>query len=224
MKAGDPGVAAFTITQRVTVLPADAEPVKLSTPTPAAEKQLRELLASSQVSAAVSASSSFLPFIGGLSVSRSVTLQLAIEKSATPFAFDVFIRIRGKETKLGQLSSSAAAAGADGVYTSGFYSPGGGAGSRVAYLSAEVSNLQKSDKVADLIFRPSTRAAVNTLDLTEIYGGEIVLKDVALARDGGASGTTFSTTTTVVGTAIPAAPAAPINADPTELPEPKEPK
>lgn len=223
MKAGDPGVAAFTITQRVTVLPADAEPVKLSTPTPAAEKQLRELLASSQVSAAVSASSSFLPFIGGLSVSRNVTLQLTIDKSATPFAFDVFIRIRGKETKLGQLSSSAAAAGADGVYTSGFYSPGGGAGSRIAYLSAEVSNLQKSDKVADLIFRPSTRAAVNTLDLTEIYGGEIVLKDVGLARDGGASGTTFSTT--VVGTAIPAAPAAPTtDPEPPEPQEPKEPK
>jgi hypothetical protein len=139
--------------------------------------------------ATVAASQSLLPIFGTVSVSRTVSGQITISKPKTPFAFDVFIRIRGKETKLGEIASAPVAQNGVARAWSGY----AGGNQMSYYFAAEVPNLQRSDKVADLVFRPSTKAALNTAELVEIYGAEIVLKDFPLPRN---TDGTFTTTTT----------------------------
>jgi hypothetical protein len=202
MKAGDPGVASFTVTQTVNVVAPDAEPIKSLTPTPQQEKEMTALLKQAQVTANVSASSSPLPFFGGVSVSRVVMLQLQFDKPPTPFAFDAFVRIRDKETPLGSLTSSPAGPG----MMRGMYM--GGASGQNLWLSADVPNLQRGDQKVDLIFRPSVKAALGTVDISEIYGKEIVLKNVTVTRNSAVETVTGTTTTTTT--------------EPETSPEPKD--
>ncbi|HYD02070.1 MAG TPA: hypothetical protein VEB22_12655, partial [Phycisphaerales bacterium] len=191
VKAGDPHAAATPANLPVRVLPKSASPVQRTEPSDALDKALRDLLSQSHVEATVSATSAplFPIFGGGLSVSRSVTMQLSADTAPTPFAFDVFVRLHGKETKLGQIASARSAAEAGGSYAAQVYamqSAAGGStpGAITAFLQAQVPGLSRSDKTVDLIFRPSERAALNTVELSAIYGGEIVLKDFAVTRTG----------------------------------------
>lgn len=187
LKATDPGVSTVTISQQVEVLAEGTDPIKRVTPTPAAEKDLRALLKQTAVTANVAASGGLFPiFGGGLNVNRSITAQLTVDKAPTPFAFDVFVRLRDKETRIGEIASAPTASGIAGRG----YSPYGGANT-MFYFAAEVPNLQRSDKKLDLIFRPSSKVAMSTTDLSEIYGGEIVLKDFPVTRYG-ASGSSTS--------------------------------
>ncbi|MFT3685552.1 MAG: hypothetical protein QM783_11590 [Phycisphaerales bacterium] len=209
-KAGDPDASDFTITQQITVLAPDAEPVKLTTPTPEAEKELTELLKQTNLQANVSASQSFIPLLSPVSVSRSISGQLTVDKPKTPFAFDVFVRLRDKEYSIGQIAS-APAAQRQGGYWGGY----AGNGQLSYYLAAELPTLQRSDKAIDLIFRPSTKAALRTADLVEIYGKEIVFKDFPLTRNTDQSiQSTGTVTTTVVDD----------TAEPKTEPEPKDDK
>lgn len=216
LKAGDPGVASFTFTQQITVLPAEAEPVKMLPATPAAEKELRDIFQQFNLQANVAASGSpFSPFTlltgaSGVSISRMVNGQLTFTKPKTPFAFDVYVRLRDKETKIGQVASSPGVQWSGGMY--GAYGTGGNG---TFYLAAEVRNLQRSDKTVDLILRPSSRAALATTDLVEIYGGEIVLKDFAVTRNAEGADQT-------VETVAPATSTTSTTSEPATSPEPAD--
>ena len=188
IKADDPDVSTFTITQQIDVLPADADPIKQIPPTKQSEKALRALLEQMTVTANVTASNSLFPLFGaGLSVNRMISAQLNIDKPPVPFAFDVFVRLRDKETRIGTIASSPAA-------TSSGYGYGYGGG-KLQYMNAAVPNLLRTDRTVDLIFRPNTKIALGTADMSEIYGGEITFKDFAVAGNGTAVTTTTSTTT-----------------------------
>ena len=181
LKSGAPGVSTFTITQQVEVLAEGSDPIKRITPTPQVEKDMRTMLSQTTVNASVVANSGLFPiFGGGLSISRSVSAQLSVDSPPAPFAFEVFVRVRGKETRLGEIASSPTVTSGGGR---GYMMMGMGGASPAFYLGAEVANLQRSDKTLDLIFRPSTKVAMATADLAEIYGGEIVLKDFAVTRN-----------------------------------------
>lgn len=94
-----------------------------------------------------------------------VSYALDIRSMPADVAFDVVARVDGKEYPLGTLTAKAGAT----------YQLNGGAGGFDA--PADVTK-------ADLVFRSSQKVARSTVDLTRIWGGELVLPDVPITEAG----------------------------------------
>jgi hypothetical protein len=96
--------------------------------------------------------------------SKVTSEYLSIDVMATnlrvPLACDVYVRAGGRETKFAGLSFSGKGVGNSGYGTGG-----------------RADNLGGATKV-DVIFRPSIDVARGTPDITRIWNGEIVVKDV----------------------------------------------
>jgi hypothetical protein len=96
-------------------------------------------------------------------------VQFNLETVPMPGAFDVFWNIDGKEHAIGSFTTGRSADPWSSVMT-------GPGMDRVRYVSGGVP-MTASGKV-DVILRPNPAAAARTLDLTRMYGAEIVYKGV----------------------------------------------
>lgn len=99
---------------------------------------------------------------------RGATVAIPIKPCPIDFAFDVFYRTKDGEHRLGSVSSSQF-----GTLDSGHLNPPTNGS---IYCGAPVKEFD--DETVDLIFRPKTSIAMATIDLTRIYGEEIVIRDV----------------------------------------------
>ncbi len=151
----------------VEVLPADAPVVDLVTPTP-------ELMASltARLSPRQSTYSSFL-------FASNASQQFSVDDLPVPVAFDVIWKVGDREWKVGSFTSGQGVPlqADDGTHM--YYSGLGGGhlrhvgGRRLPGFRA---------KAVTVILRPSPAAALLTVDLTRIYGGELVFEDVDITR------------------------------------------
>lgn len=173
VRATDKNVNNQTFSLQVNILAPDAEQIRLKIPSDDESKKMRALLKKSVLTSTVT-SGIPLPVLGSITTSPAIGFQLQTDDSPmTPYAFDVYVRLGDTETKLGSITSSPC----EGSPYS-FFQQGG-----MAWLNAAVPNLKRSDSQVDLIFRPSTQAALGTIDLSEIYGQEVTLSKVRLQKE-----------------------------------------
>lgn len=99
---------------------------------------------------------------------QQVMMNFQTEGRPIDFAFDVVIKVGEKEWRASSLSS-----GNQATSEQGTWGPGG---QKSRTVMAMVRGF-KAGK-ADVILRPSEKVALQTTDLTSIYGKEIVFKDV----------------------------------------------
>ncbi len=100
---------------------------------------------------------------------RNASISLPTSGAPCPFAFEVYYRTADGEHRVGALTSSS-----HGVMlrSSPAWPPYEGK------ASVGMNVPEFTDATVDLIFRPSPEIARATIDLTRMYGGEIVVKDV----------------------------------------------
>lgn len=136
--------------------------ITLTPPTESARQRLESALRPSQVWAMSSSSWS--------GAATTVGVLVGPLDRATPAAFEVFARWDGRERAVGRVTSEPTA-----NEVPQFWSPGG-----ASTLQVPVDDALRRARSVDLIFRPSKEAAMDTIGLTSIYGGEIVVREVNL--------------------------------------------
>lgn len=198
---GDSSTADTPMTIASTVRVVDpTEPLARAIPADeGTEKKLAEALRPDSLTIGSSlVQSLFLTERGMQDTARSgaASVQFDTDGLPAPIACDVYCRAGGREWKLGELHSGTRDREGGNGFTSVFRSMASITinGKTVTRSSSsdgterEVEGTWKGedeDRV-DIILRPSADVAAGTLDLESYYGGEIVLKDVPVVRDGSA--------------------------------------
>lgn len=178
----DPKASVHSARFEVEISP--AETVELVKPDEEMRDRMRTVLEPSQVTVWKQPAG-----FGGGQV-NSAMMHFDIDRRPIDAAFDVIWVIDGREQSVGQLITGMSA---DlGVQTDSF---GGGPSLRIVH--GNVARFESG--VVDIILRPNVEIALSTVDLTRIYGEEIVFKDVQVnSQDVGG-----------VSLAVPAAPTQP---------------
>ncbi len=159
IKKDDPDTRFHEASIAIDVIAADAPGVEVVTPAPDDVKKMELLLEPTGCS-----------MYGG----GQVTMTFNVENRPMDFAFDVVLKNAQKEWRVGPLTS-----GTHGGSMQYYFN--GGDKQRPVY--GTVSGF-RGGKV-DVVLRPSEKAALQTTDVTRIYGQEIVFKDVIFQSQGG---------------------------------------
>jgi hypothetical protein len=158
IKRNDLNTKFHEATFTVDILPKDALPVEVVTPSEDVGKKLEQMLEPTNCR-----------IFGG----QQVMMQFNVDSSPMDFAFDVVIKSAGREWTLASVTSGTQA---DTV----LYPAPGGANARQLHGMAVGFKGGK----ADVVLRPSTKAALRTTDITRIYGKEIVFEGVEFQQQG----------------------------------------
>lgn len=108
-----------------------------------------------------------LPPTSSIRTQRLVNMTFSIGGVRTPFAFEVSMKYDDKEQRIGEITSGEPAREASDLMAWG----GWGGNQRTIVFTAD----EELPDFVTLIFRPSEDLARRTIDLTEMYNGEIIL-------------------------------------------------
>lgn len=167
----DPSARRVTLKVPVTITPADGPGVELLTPTPEQETKMRTALTEGSASETVQFQLSDT-FWGNDDHGRGLGVMVREVDPATlplPACFDVLVKYDGKEHPLGRVMTGGGVDGWVREHTQNGWSASG--------ITVYV---MPTDKRCDLIYRPRPSLARYTTDLTQIYGAEVVFKDIPL--------------------------------------------
>lgn len=162
----------------VEVLPADGAGVELVEPTPELRAELERLLRPQATHAYV--------YDNGMAAVAGGSQQFSVKDLPVPVAFDVVWRAGDREYPMGILTSGSSA-DERAPYTYDW------AGQEWSRTIACTPPLEFKDKRIDVVLRPNPGVAGRTLDVFEMYNGELVFEDVEVTwsdqtgRSGGGS-------------------------------------
>jgi hypothetical protein len=176
-RKNDPDARLVERTVSVLVDPADVKGVELVQPSADVKEKMRRMAEASDLRVQVFDQGGVFSVVGPSGPIGSASMTFSIDGRPMEGAFDVLWRSGEREWPIGTLTTGT---GADpNGYTLG---PGMDA---QRYVYGQVQGFD-ADTV-DVVLRPSEKAAARTIDLTRIYGEEIVAKDVhvsVMTQDG----------------------------------------
>lgn len=140
---------------------------------PAARLRHADAATTEKLAASLRPTSSIRSILLNLDQTVRVLLSFDVAAAPAPFAFDVYVRDAEREWKAGTLTSSTL------VPRMNWYSVGV---ESQRTLAADCDTPLHAPSI-DVILRPNIELAARTIDITEIYGGEIVIEDVALSSN-----------------------------------------
>lgn len=156
----DPASHPVTLTARFAVMPTDDTRIEIIEPTEELEADIRDAI--SPVSAWV--------YDGGFGGRQA---QISLQGGDVPcgIAFDAFLRVGDKQISLGPVLRAPQTGPAT-------KSPFGAGMMMSTDLSASIGKTDISD--AKLILKPTPSLALNTTEITSVYGGEIVIDSLQI--------------------------------------------
>jgi hypothetical protein len=156
------GKRTTTITLRLEIVPADAETVKV-----VKDAALREAVEKSLVISSWHFSASNQQPVVFIEDDKQVSFSIQANNSTIGLAYDVYLKTPQREWKMGTASFPKGKTGGWG-------------------LNEDVKDMPgfAPDRVerVDIVLRPSVKVALNTIDILEMWDGEVMFQDVPVQR------------------------------------------
>jgi hypothetical protein len=165
-KAGD--IKEFTSNLAFESIPADADPIETVPPTEEMTGKLQALMRPQPIMLWEPP-----PGESGFGHTYYSNIQFSIDGLPVGVAYTVSVKTGNKTIKVGRFTSGISAENAQAAYGPGM--------DKMRFAQGDLSGVGKA-KTVTVILTPSVDAAKRTIDLTKIYGGELVFEDVVVNR------------------------------------------